>query len=168
MKFQIAGLPRSGTAWVASVLNLCPDVICVHEPPDLNVPVPVGLYHHCGESGSHLLVPDYRDEPADLRIFLKRNERHCYNSTNILFDDAMTRDSWLETLIPLAHEYERKSDIAIEFDQLFRIEAVKYIWNEISDSRFDEDKVSLLLNMNIQRESLEYKFSPKFANSLKH
>jgi len=166
MIFQIAGLPRSGTAWAASILNLCPDIICVHEPPDVNVPVPSGLYRHSGESGSHLLVKDYRDRHADLRVFIKRDNEHCYNSTRILFDEELTRESWDTKLTPMAIDYEKGADIVISFDKLFSLDTIKYLWKEISDSPFDDDKVSLLLNMNIQRESFEYDFEPEFVASL--
>lgn len=166
MIFQIAGFPRSGTAWAAAVLNLCPDIICVHESPDLNVHVPVGLYRHSGESGSHLIVGEYRDRDADLRIYVDRDGDECYNSTRILFEEELQREEWDMRLTPLADEYKGIANIVVDFDKLFSLDTIKYLWKEISDSPFDHDKVSLLLNMNIQRESFDYDFEPRFAESL--
>ena len=157
MIFQIAGLPRSGTAWIASVLNLCPDIMCIHEPVDNNVPAPKGSYSHSGQSGSHLLVPSYRDMEADLRIFIKRDSEDCVKSLQDIYGDVVT-DSWMDCVVGPSIEYENKTDIIVNFENLFTEDAVKYIWESITEIPFCEDKVAPMFNMNIQRHSLEYDF----------
>jgi len=162
MKFQITGLPRSGTAWITSVLNLCPSVICVHEEVDKNVPLPKETYSSVGESGSHLLLPDFRNKKVDFRLFIYREPTDSYNSLCRATNTEIPMDWWNDFLTPLATEFFNKSDMVIEFESLFTLDTVKKIWNKVTDETFEEDKISLLLRMNLQRNSLDYDFNEEF------
>lgn len=164
MKFQIAGLPRSGTAWLASVLNLCPDVICVHEPADNNVPKPSGIYPNEGESGSHLLIPKCRDEHADLRIYINRPLEESFASLVKVTDGNVDAEWWDSSVIALAEEYIQKADMIFDFNNLFTEDTVSEIWKAVSSSAFESDKVRLMCGMNTQRNSLEYDIDEAFMN----
>lgn len=160
--FQIAGLPRSGTAWITAVLNLCPSVICVHEAIDKNVPVPKNEYSSVGESGSHLLLPDFVNKKVDFRLFIYRDYSDSYDSLCKATDTDIPIDWWNEFLTPLAREFFNKSDMVIEFESLFTIEGIKKIWSKVTKDPFEEDKISLMLGMNVQRNLLEYDLEEKF------
>ncbi len=164
MKFQISGLPRCGTAWITSVLNFCPSVICVHEEVDKNVPLPKGSYKSVGESGSHLLLPDFRNKKVDFRLFIYRDPNDSYNSLSRATGDEIPMDWWNNYLTPLAEEFFNKSDMVIEFKSLFNLDTVKKIWNKVTDESFEEDKVALMLGMNLQRNSLDYDFNEEFIS----
>jgi len=164
MNFQIAGLPRTGTAWIASVLNLCPDIICVHESADKNVHVPVYKDKHYGQTGSHLLLPKYMGKETGLKVFIERDQEECLLSSALVLEKDIDLKEWRK-LVWNALNYKEKADIVITFDNIFTLKAVELIWKEISDCEFDYDKVTLMLNMNIQRHSLEYNFDPEFVES---
>lgn len=165
MIFQIAGLPRAGTAWIASVLNLCPDIMCVHEPIDQNVPVPQNSYDHSGQSGSHLLVPAYAAMESDLRVFINRAPADAYASM-VEVIGGMNYDSYLKYMVGASREYEAMADIVIDFEELFTEAAVKYLWEIITEIPFNRDKALSMLNMNVQRESLAYDFDKKFTEEV--
>lgn len=165
MIFQIAGLPRSGTAWIASVLNLCPDVICVHEPVDRNVPIPQESYTNTGQAGSHLLLPKWANMESDLRIYINRAPADAYSSMVEVLG-GMSWETYLRRIAAPAREYEEMADIVIDFDALFTEGTVMCLWEYISDLPFQRDKVASMLNMNIQRESLDYNFDKKFQEEV--
>jgi len=166
MIFQIGALPRSGTAWITAVLNLCPDIMCIHEPVDLQVPVPQNAYTHSGQSGSHLILPYCAAMEADLIIFIKRDSVECYESMASVLDEVVTIGEYRKYLVEPSHEYEAFADLVIDFDELFNEQTVRYIWEAISEKEFDVDKVRPMMNMNIQRESLDYKFCENFIDQV--
>lgn len=162
MIYQCSGLPRSGSAWISAALNLAPDVLCVHEPLDKNVHTPESSYRHVGQAGSHLLVPKYRDMDADLRIFIDRDANDAYESLVAAVTD-IDPGIFEEMIYNPSLEYRDKADIIIDFDKLFTEDAVKHIWESISDTPFQRDKILFMLNMNVQRHSLEYDFDGEFV-----
>lgn len=163
MIFQIASLPRSGTAWIASVLNLCPETICLHEPIDKNVPVPESSYENWGQSGSHLLMPSLADMDTDVRIYIDRDPVEVYDSLDKLIGgiDPQTFNS---TMAGASEDYQLDSDIIISYKSLFTEESVKAIWEIVTNSPFPKDKVAVMLNMNVQRDSLEYDFDEEYID----
>ena len=165
MIFQIAGLPRSGTAWITAVLNLCPDIMCVHEPVDKQVPVPEESYVNTGQAGSHLILPYCAEMYADYRVYIKRDAGDAYESIASLFD--ISAEDYRSHMLNPAIEYEAFSDIVIDFETLFTEDAVKYLWESISSMEFQRDKALQLLNMNIQRESLDYDFTSSYIEQFK-
>jgi len=168
MKFQISGLPRSGTAWITAAVNLSPSVICVHEGIDKNVTLPKESYKSVGESGSHLLLPDFSNKKVDFRLFIYRDANDSYNSLCRSTDTEIPLDWWNNFLMPIAEEFFNKSDMVIEFKSLFTLDTVEKIWNKVTDESFQEDKVSLMLGMNLQRNSLDYDFNEGFINMVKN
>jgi len=166
MIFHISALPRSGTAWIASVLNLCPDIMCVHEPVDGKVPVPEKAYRHNGQSGSHLLMPNVGR--ADLNVYIQRDPDECYNATSVVMPVPMAdRDYWNKTLVRLATECQGNADVVIFYENLFTIAAVRYLWETISDEPFEQDKVAQMIGKNVQRQSLEYEISDDSMNEMR-
>jgi len=166
MIFQVAALPRSGTAWITAVLNLCPDIMCIHEPVDLQVPVPLNSYAHSGQSGSHLILPYCAAMEADLRIFIKRDSVECYESMDAAMDQIIGISDYRKYLVEPSHEYEAFADLVVDFDELFKEETVRYIWEAISKMEFDSDKVRPMMNMNVQRQSLDYDFCENFIDQV--
>lgn len=167
MQIQIAGMPRSGTAWLATVLNFASDVMVVHEGPDKNIPVPSMAFKHSGQAGSHLLIPSLRDLHADLRVYLDRDSEVCYDSTDVLFDDMVPIETWNEEIRDRAEKYKLGADFTIKFENLFTVRAVKFVWESVTEQRFEEDKVRAMLNMNVQRHCLEFDIDEKLINELK-
>lgn len=165
MNFSVAALPRSGTAWIASVLNLCPDICCVHEPVDCNTHVPKMTYKHTGQSGSHLLAPDYGDVDADYSVYIDRDEDDVFDSIEAIYD-TVDEDAFAY-MVSMTDEYAAGCDMVVQFDKLFLTSTVAKIWESISELPFEADKVEMMLNMNVQRESLEYDFDPVFLKKLK-
>lgn len=163
MIFQIGALPRSGTAWISSVLNLCPDTICLHEPIDRNVPVPEGSYENWGQTGSHLLMPSIADMEADIRIYIKRDVVAVYDSLDKVVGGVDPK-VFKGTVVGAAEDYESDCDVVFDFESLFTEETVREIWGMVTNSAFPKDKVLTMLNMNIQRESLEYDFDQEYID----
>lgn len=167
MKFQITGLPRSGTAWLAAALNYAPDVVCVHEPVDMRVPEPKGVYRATGEAGSHLLVPEWRDRETDLRVFIHRGTAESHRALKAATGDDVPEQWFNDRLLPNARDYFELADVVLDFSDLFCFASVRKVWERVSEHKFDADKVAMLLGMNIQRNSLEYDFDEGFINAVK-
>jgi hypothetical protein len=135
--------------------------MCLHEPIDDNVPVPEDSYENSGQSGSHLLMPEYSAMESDLRVFIKRNSADAYDSMCAVIG-GIDIETYRKIIYEPSREYEAFADIVIDFDNLFTEDAVKYVWNTISDRPFQRDKVLHMMNMNVQRESLDYSFGDKY------
>ena len=130
----------------------------------MNVPIPEDTYKNSGQAGSHLIAPGYANMDADLKIYIDRNSDDCFNSCAKIFD-CSDLVNWDETVVKNGERYKNNCDMIIGFDALFKTEAMKYIWETISDSPFQKDKVNALLNMNIQRNEHNYNFSPEFLEA---
>jgi len=164
--FQVTGLPRSGSAWLSAALNYAPDVICVHEPVDRRVPEPKGEYRGVGEAGSHLLVPEYREREADLRVFIHRDAGECHEALSRAMGEEVPVDWFNDGLLPLGRDYLQQADIVLDYNDLFCFANVRKVWEKVSAHKFDADKVAMLLGMNVQRNSLEYDFEPAFMDAV--
>lgn len=93
--FVITGLPRSGTAWIAMLLNLHTGVFCYHDAvataatdsyaDALSIPG----FKAVGDSSSAAMAPAFDDLVAE-RIFIHRDEEQCRESLHKVMGDLAT------------------------------------------------------------------------------
>lgn len=112
--FLIGALPRSGTAWIATLLNMHSGVFCYH---DLVATATGDSYAKAlqkpgfmavGDCSSAALAPAFDDVQAR-RVFIERDEEACAESlVKVMGDGAMAAfdasrkaaNDWVEKFVP--------------------------------------------------------------------
>jgi len=154
--FQIGGLPRSGTAWIASVLNTIPNVYCYHEACVYGKPKDVlettKGFDYIGDASSAVILDDYK---APVRIVIERDQFHALNATKAAFK-SFEHKNWLEIVCRFA-AWKMNADLVIPFGDLFTGEAVMDIMEMCCpSSRIDQGKLNQLIKMRVQLSDFNY------------
>jgi hypothetical protein len=118
--FVIGALPRSGTAWLASLLNLHPDIMAFHDGFVSDVPYQERMER---AADSHKIVvdvttgimPAFDDIPAT-RLFLERNANQCYESAHNIMN--VTHLTWGAVVANASRWTDRFMPDKIRFDRL--------------------------------------------------
>jgi hypothetical protein len=153
LDFIVVGLPRSGTAWMANLLNVDNISYCVHDPlidyrldqldekivsKDETTKVGVsctGLWYYS----------DWLNKHKAKKLVIHRNLRDINESL---------KEIGLPTLNFNDSSYLRKvKGLYVEYEDLFDIRSIKYIWSYLTDmDNFNEDRFNILKNLNVQRK----------------
>lgn len=158
--FIIGALPRSGTAWVSTLLNLHPDVFCFHEAMAGDVPYRQAI----GEAmETHKIVVDCTtgiqaayDCIQATRIFLYRHMGDCVESAvNVMGERA--REKWAEVVMNAARWCGKFRPPQIKFDGLLQrgrgeLEILEHILG--LETPIEAAKVEQLRALNVQIEGL--------------
>lgn len=157
-RFVIGALPRSGTAWVAMVLNLSPYVACSHEAPFPdeetwgNDATPLLAV---GSAGSH--IPSVAIPEDCVRVAIRRNTTDSFHSCKKLLPDYSLLDH--ATVAALYEAYESTCDLVIPFEELFLEKTMRNLFNwSGGGAKPPIGKIRLALEMNIQLGELDYNF----------
>jgi hypothetical protein len=159
----IAGLPRSGTAWLAAALNLHPRIFAFHEAALTGENYTRRIQNALESSPVVIdcttnLNPAFDEVPA-LRFFLYRNPLRCLASSVKKFGQLAAdvwpaaetlAETWRQTHTPILLSFEDMVG-SREGRQIVMNAICRYmgIPNEISPAKLD-----LLAGMNIQMNGL--------------
>jgi len=170
--FQISGLPRSGTAWIATVLSLSPDVTCYHEalmhgdPETLLRNAPT---KYAGDCSTYGFMPKRVIDDAK-KVVIFRDPFECFVSAENAFKrsiDVPTQNA----LVHFINKYFLDDDhgvFAVEFPELFTSEIVHRILEYCCPgAAIDPIKLQLALSMNIQRSNPAETFSEEVCSKYK-
>lgn len=149
----IGSLPRTGSAWLAAALNTHPDAYFLHEGL-VYYKNPIAwlsdsVYGTVGDIGAHCMVPELSKEKAK-RVFLTRNKDSVVNSLKgfIQIDNP---DAVVDEILALAEGWiERHEPYIVTYEELFKKESLKRLWQFIFDEDPDMDKLDQMLRFNIQ------------------
>jgi hypothetical protein len=168
--FQISGLPRSGTAWIATVLSLSPDVTCYHEslmqgdPETLLRNAPTKYAGDCSTYGfmPRMIIP------SASKVFINRPIAECVECATKSFQRAQDEQTWKNMVRSVADFLQNWKLGFVPFESLFQESTV----NQIVDyccpgATIDPIKLKLALSMNIQRSNPAETFSAEVCNRYK-
>lgn len=157
--FLVGALPRSGSCWIATVLNLSSEGRCLHEGPayyENPIHEIKGFNGQCsGDCGSHVMIEDYNRLPAR-RVFIHRNKEAVKRSTLAFFQrcngEQFYQDKLIDDLYEQALEWVRQfQPLVIPYHELFLIRSVERIWKHcMPELEFPKAKAEQLLSVNIQ------------------
>lgn len=157
---QITGLPRSGTAFMATVMMLHPDCNVFHEAAadghgwrerieESRLKYPI-----TADCGTYQFIRGFTTNDSD-KLFLSRPYRESSDACAVALDSAPDYSSaysmreqafqWIET-------YEVRS---FGFNGLFNVDTIRDIWTLLNLGKFPEHKVAQLIRMRITRKEVE-------------
>lgn len=158
----ITGLPRSGTAFTATLLALHPETISFHELasyyPDWRTRIIAQPYKFVADSNTYAYLPQAVMD-SDKRVYIKHNLNESHKAAQIATNkpiawelmEAMqsAADTWVRTYSPLV----------IPRNRVFTVSGCKILWEYCFEGdRFPSDKVRELLKLNIQHHQAHVKY----------
>jgi len=158
MIFQIAGYPRSGTAWLSTMFNLAPEVMAFHElaMTDKNwkrtILETVRYGKIVGDLGTYQYFPKAVVEDIK-RVFIWQNPWDSRDKCQEEIGLPISNDT-VNLWISMSNEWRyRKDPMIVMFTDLFNIDTLEEIWTHCLGEwnvRFPRQKVEQLLHLNIQ------------------
>ena len=162
MKFAIGAYPRSGTAWLSTMLNLHSGVMCSHdalewvELPYKDIHSRFANYESVGDSSSSCCLIDWPDDVV--RIYIHRHRDPVTASMDAL---GMADDAFIASLA-ICDEWAKTARYHIHFDDIFagtdkqRLLICESILSVCAPGIiFDRDKVLNLLRHNVKLNRCE-------------
>jgi hypothetical protein len=173
MIFQVTGLPRSGTAFLASFLNLHPQCFCHHdiaaERDDWKEYSErlEGKWRFVGESSTYGWFPRAQREGVP-RIFIHRPFADIVKSLIKFMRKEEIPVSSLMRGEEVALDWARRLQAQIiPFNHLFDVRTLEQVWSHIfrETGSFPVEKAEIFVAMNIQRNDIKETFlSPEAAS----
>lgn len=168
---QIAGMPRSGTAFLAAFLSLHPKCVANHElaatDPNWKETIRDQLEHweFVVDSTTYGWLPKATFEGAR-RIGLTRPPSESAFRASEAFGyavDSGSMDFCCDQIIEWSH-----SGVLVDYYDLFRVDALSQIWHWCFRDFcfFSEEKARLFISLNIQRMNPEIVFSEQNSNEM--
>ncbi len=172
MIFQVTGISRSGTAWLAAFLNLHPGCFCHHElaaetsnwledSEDLHL-----FWDYVGESSTYGWLPK-ATRPTGPKVFIDRDPYQVFcsiwrvqNERPILTDIQAQHDAAYVWAV-------QQNAMIVPFTELHKTDQLQQIWSHIfgNDYTFPVAKARLFVKMNIQRiDAAEMVSNPEQAH----
>jgi hypothetical protein len=158
MIFQVTGLSRSGTAWVAAFLNLHPNCYAHHdlaaetdmwleESEDIAM-----LWEFVGEVSTYGWLPK-ATRLTGPKVFIERDPLHVWESIwKVQGERPILTD--IQVQHRTAHDWAVKQKaLIVPFTRLHEIPVLRSIWKHVfgSDYTFPLAKARLFVKLNIQR-----------------
>ena len=160
MIFQVTAQPRSGTAFVASFLNLHPECFCHHDlaadrddwkehSEFLNK-----KWEFVGEVSTYGWLPRaYR--PDGPKVYIKRDPTEVKKSVEKIMGNRTELDVFIRAAEAALEWAQKNNALVIDFKRLFTLDALGLIWDHVFTGSFHPfpiDKARLALTMNTQRQ----------------
>lgn len=116
--FHVGALPRSGTAWIATALNMYENVMCFHDAltnvdyPYRSIPHTVHRYKQLGDSSSAAcLFP----EMSEKKIYIVRHPDSVRDS----MEELGILDEHFDNIYDICTTWAEQADLTIQFKVLF-------------------------------------------------
>ncbi len=157
---QICGLPRSGTGFASVLLALHPHCVSYHELIAKNddakskIEDSLGKYNFVVDCNTYGYYPKHTYD-ASKKVFIQRNLFDSLESSNRIFGKNIPIKIYLDA-VDAIRDWRNKWDVLyIDFNDLFSVSGARAIWMHVFGSAewFNEEKVTQLINMNIQMQS---------------
>jgi hypothetical protein len=160
----IAGLPRSGTAWLAAALNMHPEIFAFHEAAETDqsymgrVTEKAQYFYHVVDCTT-VTLPSFDGVPAT-RIWIDRDPAHCRRSLTKIFG-AERVDLFWDHMVQMGEEWkDRHQPQVFTFDDLMGgrcVHTVRAIAEAVGvhhPRRISESKMDQLRALNVQIHGL--------------
>ena len=171
---QIYGLPRSGTAFISTMLNMNPRCIAYHELFEKTDQAPAIIdrmlkaYTYVADCNTHgWLMKDYR--PGDVRICIRRDTDSSIKAVEKRIKkkiDLRKYDYFATKLDQWALESDA---MVVYYEHLFTLDTLGRIWDRCfkGSDLFPVYKVAALLELNIQMNSMDTILSDAFKEKFR-
>jgi len=165
---QIYGLPRSGTAFISTMLNFNPRCIAYHElyekTPNSKRTINLMLkaYDYVADCNTHgWLMKDY--QVAYKRICIRRDTHSSLRATAVKLDRFIPETPFVQCAVKLDLWAIESGAMIVYYEHLFKLETLGMIWDHCFDGNdpFPVYKVSELLQLNVQMNSSASQVSQK-------
>jgi hypothetical protein len=156
----IAGLPRSGTAWLSAALNLHPEIFAFHEAAQSSegymnrVSEKLQYFKHVVDCTT-VTLPSFDTVPAT-RIWIERDPVACLTSLGKIFGASEVGKLW-ESILDLGEGWrDRHQPAVFQFDDFMggrRVQTVRAIAAEIgvdNPREISQAKIEHLSHLNVQ------------------
>ena len=162
---QITGLPRSGTAFVATFLALHPECVSFHELITKNENyrnklIELNKIHKFViDSSTYGFLPQATFEQSR-KVYLSRNIRESKKSAEAALNVSINDEVYFDYLWKINEWKAKYEPLTIKFDELFEVKTLKSIWIYCfgNEDYFLEEKAEHFIDMNIQTNHPEVIF----------
>ena len=162
---QITGLPRSGTAFVATFLALHPECVSFHELITKNENYRNKLaelnkiHKFVIDSSTYGFLPSCTFEQSK-KVYLSRNIWESKKSAEVALNVPIDEKVYFDYLWKIKQWKTKYNPLVIKFEELFEKETLKKIWLYCfgSEEYFMDEKAEHFIDMNIQTNHPEVIF----------
>lgn len=159
-------MPRSGTAFIATLLNLCPTAIAFHElacdDDDWKSTLEAARVgnDYVADCGTYQFLPK-ASSPESAKVYIDRPIEESRNACEFAVGYRIDLRAY-RSMQAIAEDWVAEHHpLVVNFASLWNLSSMETIWNHCFDGRerFPADKVRLLMLNNIQRHEPEKAFS---------
>jgi hypothetical protein len=171
---QVFGLPRSGTAFISTMLNFNPRCIAFHElyekhpEPDKAIARMLKAYDHVADCNTHgWLMKDYR--PGNVRICIRRDTKSSVVATQRKLKLPLDERKWDYYATKLDEWAMESGAMVVYYEHLFKLDTLGAIWDFCfhGNDLFPMYKVNELMYLNVQMNDLSNIVSEEFQRKVK-
>jgi hypothetical protein len=165
---QITGLPRSGTAFMATFFALNPDCVSFHELITKNdnyrneIENQLKFHKFVIDASTYGFLPQcsYKDSK---KVFLDRNPSDSLKSAEIALKTKIDKSTYNQYLEQIKNWKGSNEVLNVKFGELFKVPTLKIVWMYCfgSDKYFSEEKANHFIEMNIQMRNPESIFEQR-------
>lgn len=162
---QITGLPRSGTAFVATFLALHPECVSFHELitktenyrnklAELNK-----IHKFVIDSSTYGFLPSCTFEESR-KVYLSRNIWESKKSAEAALKVSIDEKVYFDFLWKIKEWKNKYNPLTLRFEEIFEVKNLKRLWEYCfgNDEYFSELKAEHFIEMNIQTNHPEIVF----------
>lgn len=170
---QVTGLPRSGTAFMATFLSLHPECICYHEliaksdnyRDEINSSL--NKYKFVVDSSTYGYLPQCSYNNSK-KVYIDRKVSESLKSVEIALNIEVERHTY-NSFEQILKDWEKNNEVLIvNYKNLFETQTLKIIWEYCfqSDEYFSEEKANHFIDMNIQMNNPEIVLKKEIQNRI--
>ncbi len=152
----VTGLPRSGTAFVSTLLNLHPDCLSYHELASYSrnwrdeLMIMRSEYEYVADCNTYGCLAEYAFH-TDLKIYIQTPVEYSLRSSEKLLGQSLTDQvEFFSDLLDAGLEW---ADLVIQREDVFSLNGMQVIWEAVFGDPFPEYKAAQLLKLNVQHHS---------------
>ena len=158
--FQIVALPRSMTAWIATMFELCPrckayhELIATDDQWNQTLLQAAQRYQFVGDVTTYGFLPNATIHGGPKVLIDQSWQESARRSAKAL--KAEIDPAWMEAVHKAQSEWGKRHDaLVVPYGRLLEMETLSQIWVHClgMNEPFPEDKVRSLTQMNVQRQN---------------
>lgn len=170
---QITGLPRSGTAFMATFFALNPECVCFHELITKNdnyrneIENQLKYHKFVIDASTYGFLPQCTYKNSK-KVFLDRNPSESLKSSEIALKTKIEKSTYNYYLKEIKNWKDNNEVLNVKFGELFKVPTLKIVWMYCfgTDKYFSEQKANHFIQMNIQMMNPEIIFKKEIFEQI--